>query len=107
MATPESVILAGAALIMARTTAETLEKEVDAAILAIEAAAGELVKSHGLKHMQAGEAYAILREVQGTKGRIMMAHNSVRAAITAAGIPEPTDEEIVKAIGNNRAASIR
>lgn len=104
MAAPDSVVKAGLALLRARRTAEELEKDVEAAIVAIRAAADELVPLHGLKHMQAGSAYAKLRQVQAAPGLVMDAHNDVRLAIGGKGIDEPTDAQLV---ANAGTASIR
>lgn len=108
MAAPESVVKAGAALIAARFTAIDLAEQIDQAISAIETAADELTATHDLKHMQAGSAYVKLRKAQAAVGLIMDAHNDIRLEIKAAGIPEPTDAQILAVIGTNRkAASIR
>lgn len=98
------VVKAGAALIRARRTAEELDKDIEAAIAAIKDAAVELAPMHGLKLMQAGSAYAKLRQAQAAHGLIMDAHNDVRLAIKSVGLEEPTDAELVS---NTGTASIR
>lgn len=98
------VVKAGSALIRARRSAEELSKDIEAAIAAIHDAAVELAPMHGLKHMQAGSAYAKLRQAQASLGLIMDAHNDVRLAIKGVGLEEPTDAEI---LGNAGTASIR
>ncbi len=107
MPAPKSVIRAGAKLIAARRTAVLLATQIDEAITAIGDATNELVESHQLKHMQAGEALVLLRQAQAAPGLVMQAHDSVRKAISARGVEEPTDEEIVAVLGGVSAASIR
>lgn len=103
MAEP-SIVKAGAALLRARRAAEELDKDIDAAIVAIREAATELAPIHGLKHMQAGASYASLRQAQMALGLVMKAHDDVRTAIKSVGLQEPTDAELV---GNAGTASIR
>lgn len=108
MAAPDSVVKAGAKLIEARFTALDLADQLQDAIAAVMASADELTGTHDLKHMQLGSAYAKLRQAQAAAGLIMDAHNDLRLQIKAAGIPEPTDAQIVAVIGTNRkATSIR
>jgi len=107
MPAPKSVIRAGAALIKARRTAVLLATQIDEAIVAIGDATNDLVESHQLKHMQAGEALVLLRQAQTAPGLVMQAHDSVRKAISARGVEEPTDDEIVAVLGGVSAASIR
>ncbi len=108
---PAEVIHAGAALIKARRSAESLSAAVDLAVAALGPAVDVMTKEHGAKRMQAGATLALLRQAQMAHGLVMDAHDKLRAVLAECDVAEPTDRQILAALGERdterQIASIR
>ena len=91
---PDEVIAAGRALIDARKCAWKLSELIDEALAQLEPAVDHMVKVHGAKRMQSGEALVLLREAQTAVGKVMMAHQSLRQVLVGCDVEEPTDDQV-------------
>ncbi len=91
---PPEVIEAGRALVNARRVSESLSDLIDLAIMKLGPAVDVMVKEGGAKRMEAGSAYAKLRQAQMAFGLICDAHNDLRQVLGTYDYSEPTNEQI-------------
>lgn len=95
---PNSVKNAGAHLVKARRMAEALVDQIQVAYAAVKATQADMVPK-GAKVMEYGRALANLAEAAKAEGLIGDAHNCLRQGLARCDVDEPTDADIVSALG--------
>ena len=95
---PASVKNAGAQLVKLRRMGEALTAQAIVAMDAVRATQADMMPL-GAKRMEYGQGFALLAEAMKAEGLIGQAHNSFRQALVRLDVAEPTDADIVSALG--------